>query len=68
MVTNGQVYLIVSIPALWNALLLLLGIAFIERRSLAREKLFNDGRNRWRAELRREQDALGATWSKIGAE
>jgi hypothetical protein len=32
MVTDEQVYLMISIPVLWNALLWALGFAFIERR------------------------------------
>jgi hypothetical protein len=60
MVANEQVYLIVRIPVLRNALLLLPGIALMEKRSLARD--------RRRAGLRREQDAPGATWSKTGVQ
>jgi hypothetical protein len=33
MVTNEQLFLMASIPVLWNALLWALGFAFIERRS-----------------------------------
>jgi len=68
MVTNEQVYLMISIPVLWNALLWSLGFAFIERRSAARDKRFADGRSRRRAELRGVQDVPGGTGSKIGGE
>jgi hypothetical protein len=49
MVTNEQVFLLIYIPVLWNALLWALGIAFMERRSAARGKRFNGRRNRRRA-------------------
>jgi hypothetical protein len=68
MVTNEQLFLMVSIPVLWNALLWALGFAFLERRSAAREKRYNDDRNRRRAELLVGQDVSGATGSTTGGE
>jgi hypothetical protein len=69
MVTNEQVFIMVSIPVLWNPLLRFLGITtLIERQSVAREKRFSDERNRRRAELPRKQDFLSGTGSKAGVE
>jgi len=60
MVTNEQLYIMISIPILSNAVLTLLGLGVLEMRSNARERHFNEARNRRRIEqLRREvvQDA-----------
>ncbi len=67
MVTYEQVYLMISIPVLWNALLFALGIAFIEWRSAARERGRKDARNRRRVELK-GQGAVGITSCKTGGE
>jgi hypothetical protein len=67
-VTNEQLYLIVSIPMLSNALLWALGFAFLERQSAARDKRYEDSRNRRRAELRGGQAVPGATGSQTGGE
>ena len=55
-VTNEQLYLIVTIPMLCNVLSWAIGLAFLERRSDAREKRFKDAQNRRRSELRGGQD------------
>jgi hypothetical protein len=52
MVTNEQLYVMISIPIAWNALLFALGIAFLEIRSDAREKRYAKTRDRRRAERR----------------
>jgi hypothetical protein len=52
MVTNVQLFLMISIPITWNALLFALGIAFLEIRSDAREKRYAKARDRRHAEGR----------------
>jgi hypothetical protein len=49
MVTNEQLFLLISIPVTWNAFLLALGIAFLDNRSHVREKRLAKARDRRRA-------------------
>jgi hypothetical protein len=49
MATNERVYLMISIPIRWNALLFARGIAFIEKRSDAMDKRLATARDRRRA-------------------
>ena len=49
MVTNEQLYVMISIPIAWNALLFALGIAFLDNRSHVREKRLAKARDRRRA-------------------
>jgi hypothetical protein len=53
-VTNEQLYIMITIPMLSNAVVTLLGIVFLEIRSDARERQSNEVRERRRIErLRR---------------
>ncbi len=54
MVTNEQLYLIITIPMLSNAVVILLGIVFLEMRS--------NTRDRRRAERQRREKAQDARW------
>jgi hypothetical protein len=46
MVTNEQLYLAIMIPMLFNAMVTLIGIVFLEVRSNAREKHSYEARRR----------------------
>ena len=55
MATNEQIYLIITIPMLSNAVMTLLGIVFLEMRS--------NTRDRRRAERQRREAAPDARWT-----
>jgi hypothetical protein len=64
-VTNEQLYILVGIPMLSNAVVTGLGIAFLKTKFDASDKRFADMSDRWRAKLRRAKDANDASREQI---
>jgi hypothetical protein len=59
-VTNAQLYLAMGLPALLNAALIGLLMAYMNVRFNAIDKRFDDMRDLWRAELHRVEEILDA--------
>ena len=58
--TNGQLYLAIGIPMLFNAAMIDILIAYMNTRFAGIDKRFDDMRDLWRAELRRVEEVLDA--------
>jgi hypothetical protein len=54
--TNEQLYILVGIPMLSNAVVTGLSVAFLKTKFDASDKRFADMSDRWRAKLRRTKD------------
>jgi hypothetical protein len=65
MVTNEQLYVVVGVPKLFNAILTALGIAFLKIRFDASDKHLDDMSNRWRAQVRRAEEVNEARRKQI---
>jgi hypothetical protein len=65
MVTNEQLYLMIGIPMLSNAVVTGLGIAFLKTRFDASDRRFDDISGRWRAQLRRAEEVTEAGRKQI---
>jgi hypothetical protein len=65
MVTNEQLYIIVGIPMLSNAVVTGLGIAFLKTRFDASDKRFDAMSGRWRARVRRAEEVNEARRKQV---
>jgi hypothetical protein len=65
MVTNEQLYILIGLPMLSNAVVTGLGIAFLKTRFDASDKRFDDMTGRWRAQLRRAEEVDQARREQI---
>jgi hypothetical protein len=63
--TNEQLYILIGLPMLSNAVVTGLGIAFLKTRFDASDKRFDDMTGRWRAQLRRAEEVDQARREQI---
>jgi len=63
--TDTQLYLVIGVPIVSNALIFTLLLAYINTRFSALDKRLDDLRDLWRAELRRVEEVLDARLKHI---
>ena len=59
-VTNTQLYLAIGVPLVFNGLMFIIMLAYMNTRFEAINRRFDDLRDLWRAELRRVEEVLDA--------
>ena len=65
-VTNTQLYLAIGVPLVFNGLMFIIMLAYMNTRFEAINRRFDDLRDLWRAELRRVEEVLDARLKHLG--